>query len=273
MVIFIISVAAIYMYCLNCILERKLNTLKEQQSAQESFLSTLIHDLKTPVISQLSALKMLERGDFGSLSSEQAEIAETMYGSCKYMANLIEIILRAYSDLGKIILNKTKFNIVELVTGLCDETKCLCAEKGQIVRFHNFSEGCFVYADKLQMRRVILNLLSNAITYGYRETVIEISIKVSANSFEFYIENISKQIPSEELVKVFDKYSKTKYSHFNKSGTGLGLYLVKQIIEKHNGRVYARSDINGKCTFGFVIPNYEPLRDEKSRFPLKKSAF
>jgi two-component system phosphate regulon sensor histidine kinase PhoR len=198
---------------------------------------------------------MFEEGTFGSLNDEQEEIIELMCASCRYMANLIEIILKAYSDFGRIKLNKTKFDIAELISALYGETKGLFMEKGQTLIFHNFSQTPIIYADKLQIRRVILNLLSNAVMYGFCDTKIEITLKVSEGSCEFFVENYSKQIPPEELSKVFDKYSKTKYSHFNKAGTGLGLYLAKQIIEKHKGMVYAKSEADGKCTFGFIIPN------------------
>ncbi len=162
---------------------------------------------------------------------------------------------------------------MELVNELCEETKGLRREKNQVINLQKISEDCSIYADKLQIKRVILNLLSNAVAYGYCNTVININIKVSKNSFEFYIENVSKQIPQEELCKIFDKYYKTKDSYFNNSERGLGLYLVKQIIEKHKGRVYAKSSAGGICTFGFVIPNYLPAKNEKSRPLLKKSAF
>ena len=255
MVILLLLILALYLYYQNIVLNKKLNVLIECHKAEESNLVTLVHDLKTPTNSQLSTLKMLEDGTFGSVSHEQEEIIGLMSASCRYMANLIQMIIKAHSNSGKINLNKTNFDIIELISELCRETKSLVMEKEQTLIFHNFAEYCYVYADQLQIKRVILNLISNAIIYGYSGTKIEITLKVSEHSCELFIENYSKQIPQEELTKVFDKYSTTEYSHFNKAGTGLGLYLVKQIIEKHNGRVYAKSDKSGKCTFGFIIPN------------------
>ena len=186
-VIFMLSAGVIWLYYLNNALKKELSALKDQQSAQESFLVTLVHDLKTPTVSQLSAIKMLEGGTFGALNSEQREVMELMSGSCKYMANLIGMILKSYSDFGKISLNKTRFNIADLVTELCEETKSLRAEKKQVINLQKLSEDCFIYADKLQIKRVILNLLSNAVTYGFCNTVINININVSKNSFEVFI--------------------------------------------------------------------------------------
>ena len=272
-IIFILFITATGLSCHNFALKKRLSTLKEQQSAQEFFLTSLVHDLKTPTNSQSATLKLLKDGAFGSLTAEQTEVVELMSGSCAYMANLIEIILKAYSDFGKIILNRTKFNVADLVEELCEETKSLRMEKNQIINLRKLSEHCLIFADRLQIKRAILNLLSNALTYGYCNTVINININVSENSFEFYIENVSKQIPQEELCRIFDKYYRTRDSYYNNSEKGLGLFLVKQIIEKHKGRVYAKSNSDGICTFGFVIPNYLPAKNEKSRPLLKKSAF
>ena len=272
-IIFILFVTATGLSCHYFVLKKKINALKEQQTAQEFFLTSLVHDLKTPTNSQAAALKLLKGGTFGSLTAEQAEIAELMSSSCEYMSNLIEIILKAYSDFGKIILKRTKFNVINLVEELCEETKSLRMEKNQAINIQKLSEHCIIYADRLQIRRVILNLLSNALAYGYSNTVINININVSENSFEFFVENVGKQIPKEELCRIFEKYCKARDSYYDNSEKGLGLFLVKQIIEKHKGRVYAKSNSDGICTFGFVIPNYLPADNKKGRPLLKKSAF
>ena len=233
----------------------KLKFLREQQSAGEAFVATVVHDLKTPASSQITTLKMLKNGSLGELNEAQLEMISILLDSCNYMSCLIGTILCTYSDFGKIKLHKSEFNVVRLISEVCRETKSLLKEKGQSVALNNSSENIILYADKLQIRRVILNLLSNAVMYGFGGTEIKITTIARDNEFELYVENFSRQIPSDELAKVFDKYSKTKYSYFNRLSSGLGLYLVKCIVELHNGRVYAKSDANGKCTFGFVIPN------------------
>ena len=268
----ILIVFAVYVYWLNFSLKRSLSILKERQDAEDSFLAGVVHDLKTPTNSQLSALKMLENGYFGRLSDEQEEIVELMFGSCKYMSNLIETILNAHNNFGCIKLNKSEFDMSELLVEVCEETKGLSTERKQKIILHVPEDDLRVYADKFQIKRVVFNLLSNAITYGFCGSVIEITLKFQGRSFEFFVENMSKQIPKEELCVIFEKYTRTGYSYLNNLGTGLGLYLVKQIINLHNGRVYAKSAPNGKCTFGFVIPNYVS-ENKKCRPLLKKSAF
>ena len=99
-----------------------------------------------------------------------------------------------------------------------------------------------------------MNLLSNAINYGYRNTQITINLYEDNNNISFEIKNHSKYIPEERLADIFEKYKTTDNTRFHKTSTGLGLYLAKQIIDAHNGKIYASSDINETCTFGFSLP-------------------
>ena len=174
------------MYCLNFALKKKLNILKERQDAEESFLAAVVHDLKTPTYSQLSALKMLKNGSLGTLNKKQEEIMELMSGSCKYMSNLIETILNTHNNFGCIKLKKTEFDIKGLLEEVCEETKSLLTEKGQNIIFHYQNDCSRVCADKFQIRRVLMNLLSNAIAYGFCGSTIEISLKFQGRSFEFF---------------------------------------------------------------------------------------
>lgn len=253
---------AIYLYCQNIHLTKNLNKKLETENRKESFLATLIHDLKTPTNAQINTLNLLKNETFGKLNSQQQEMISLTQESCKYVSSLIGTIMETYNcESGTIKLNKSNFNLVELIISLCEETKNLHYEHNQIIMFNNKLKNSTIYADELQIKRVILNLLSNAITYSYKNTNIEIVLTDSNNHIEVYVKNQSKQIPEKELSTIFDKYQKTEYAHFNKTSNGLGLYLSKKIIELHNGEIYAKSEQDGTCIFGFTLPIYQ---EEKS---------
>lgn len=248
-----------------------MNYQKFVDNKKNSFLVTLVHDLKTPTYAQLNTLSMLNRGVFGKLNSEQREMISLTQESCRYMSNLIGTIMETYNcDCGEINLQKSNFDIAKLVSVVCEEADILSKENNQRIVFHNECQNPMIYADMLQMRRVVFNLLSNAVTYGFKGTVIDVVLKSYDNNIEFYVKNMSKQIPENELATVFDKYKKTKFSLSKKVGTGLGLYLVRQITELHCGRVYANSYTDGSCIFGFVVPVY--VADKKRYRFLAKSA-
>lgn len=234
---------------------------------------TLVHDLKTPTFAQFNTLNMLKNGVFGNLNTEQKQMVSLTQESCKYMSNLIGTIMESYSyDYGEIPLIKTEFDIQELIINLCNETKPLCDGNHQKYIFNNPAEVKNIYADKFQIKRVILNLLSNAITYGDKYTEIEITLDTVGNYIKFSVKNKGKYISDNELATIFDKFKKTKFSQYNHIGTGLGLYVVKKIVEQHGGRVFAISEKNGRCTFGFEIPNVIKSDNKRCQSQLKSAS-
>ena len=259
----LISGITILLYFRNINLSNKIKNEQEAEKQKQSFLATLVHDLKTPTNAQINTLKLLKSGTFGQLTTEQYHMIELTHDSCRYMSDLISTIMETYNcDYGNVHLQKSEFDISELIIELCESVKTLAMYNHQQIKF-TMNQSCTIYADKLQIKRVLQNLLSNAITYGFKNTTIEIILKTNKNSIEISIKNISKQIPQNELATIFDKFKKTNFSNFNKAGTGLGLYLSKQIVNLHNGKIYAESLDDGTCIFGFRIPAATKINDNK----------
>ena len=144
--------------------------------------------------------------------------------------------------------------ILKLIEDISEELKSLYIHNNQEIVFRKEYPKCIIHADKLQIKRVLSNLLANAITYGFDNTIITITLKCRKNHIEIIVKNISKQIPKKELNTIFDRYTKTQYAKYNKTSNGLGLYLSKKIVELHNGKIYAKSFVDGTCIFGFNIP-------------------
>lgn len=259
----LISGITILLYFRNINLSNKIKNEQEAEKQKQSFLATLVHDLKTPTNAQINTLKLLKNGTFGQLTTEQYHMIELTHDSCRYMSDLISTIMETYNcDYGNVHLQKSEFDISELIIELCESVKTLAMYNHQQIKF-TMNQSCTIYADKLQIKRVLQNLLSNAITYGFKNTTIEIILKTNRNSIEISVKNISKQIPQNELATIFDKFKKTNFSNFNKAGTGLGLYLSKQIVNLHNGKIYAESLDDGTCIFGFRIPAATKINDNK----------
>lgn len=228
---------------------------KESEAAKEAFIATLTHDLKTPTFAQMNILNMLLNGNFGKLLNEQHEMIKLMRSSCEYTANLVSTVLDTYRyENGKMKFNFEDFDIVELVSIICKSTEGLALEKQQKMTLVSTEKSCIVKADYIQIKRVLLNLLSNAITYGLKETEVKINIAVKGNQLEFSVTNKSAPISEQELETLFERFKRTKIACSNNASSGLGLYLSKQIISKHNGEIYASSTEDGICVFGFRIP-------------------
>lgn len=231
---------------------------KELDERKKTFIATMTHDLKTPTLAQINALDLLLNNYFGELSTPQRDILKQIKSSCNYMSDLIFTILDTYLyDNGSIKLKLDKFDLEELLNETTGQMSNLFLDKKQVVKIHSSASSTTIEADKFQIKRVILNLLSNANSYGYPDSDIDIYIKDTNNSSSilFDIVNKSSYIPNEALSDVFAKFKQAKYAKFRKTGTGLGLYLSKQIIDAHGGEIHASSDqANETSTFGFSIP-------------------
>lgn len=228
---------------------------KELEANKETFIATLTHDLKSPTSAQINMLNLLMKGHFGKLNPEQHEMVRLTCCSCKYISELVSTILSTYSyDCCALKLNPQNFDLVELISSLACSSEYLASDKEQNIVFNHNMKNCIIYADRLQIKRVIVNLLSNAITYGFEKSTIKIDLLKSKNFIELSIENKSRQIPESDLKKLFKRFTKTEMSHFNKASTSLGLYLSKQIIDLHKGEIYAKSYEDGTCIFGFRLP-------------------
>lgn len=228
---------------------------KEIEERKNTFVATLTHDLKTPTISQIRALDLLLGNSFGELNTEQKEIVSEIKHSCQYMNDLIFTILDTYLyDNGQTKIHLDSFNILELLNEAVNEISNLLEDKSQKISIKHNMNSDLVIADRFQIKRVIVNLIANAMSYGFRDSTIEIIIEENDSEISLYIKNKARYIPQEKLSDIFEKFKTADNAKFRKTGTGLGLYLSKQIVDAHKGKVFAQSTIDETCTFGFSLP-------------------
>ena len=237
----------------------------ESEKQKNTFVAGVTHDLKTPTNAQIKALDLLLTDKFGHLEQKQREIITEIKNSCRYMNSLIFSILDTYT--AESIQDKMEteeFDFSKLVEESVSEISYLAYEKNQKLSFSLSEKELMVNADKTQIKRVIINLIANAVYYGRSNTVIEISVSGSSDAV-FSVKNHSVYIPKEQLNSLFEKY-KTASTRPN-TGTGLGLYLSKQIILNHRGEIRAESSKDNICTFGFSIP-LKPLTLNKNKIEM-----
>ena len=231
---------------LNSLIEHK----KQLEAQKELFMATLTHDLKNPVQAQLMSLKMLKNGTFGKLSKEQDDLLDILLESSEYMQNMLYSILKTYKyDNGIIVLQKDFINIEELMNKCIKEVSMLAKSREINIIFNSFINGKKIYADYEQLRRVIGNIINNALNHSYKISDFNIILKEENNKFVFIFTNKGKPISEEKKKKIFEKY----YTDNQLNGIGLGLYFSKKVIEAHNGNIYLES--NGELTsFIFELP-------------------
>lgn len=229
---------------------------KALEEKKETFVATLTHDLKTPTIAQIKAIDLLLNQTFGTLNQNQIDFLEQIKNSCQYMYNLIFTLLDTYLyDNGQIKIHPEEFEINKLIDEAIGEISNLLIENEQNITIHSTLKNNKIMADKFQLKRVLINLLSNAINYGNYKTNIELILKEDENNIILNVKNKSDYISNDKILDLYEKFKRKDNIRFSKSGSGLGLYLSKQIISGHNGDIYAKSNKEEQsCTFGFSLP-------------------
>ena len=234
------------------------NDVLEKQ--RETFVASLSHDLKNPTIAQIRAIELILKGKFGQILPEQREIMEMLLDSCKYMNAMLCSILTTYRcEKGKIELKIEKATIRDLAEECVNEMIFLAKEKGINIIFKNMAEDT-LWVDIVQLRRVIMNLLSNSIKYGYPHTELKVKTYNEGKYTCFQLENRSPYLTPEKQEKIFAKYISFSKTH---SGVGLGLYASKKIVEAHEGTMFVQSFQDERNIFGFKIPKDSHYKNVK----------
>lgn len=234
---------------------------KKLEHQRDLFLATLSHDLKNPLQAQISSLEMLYREYYGKIDECHQEILELVIESAKYMKDMLCTLLKTYKQNNGIIqLVYSRFDILSLMTKSIREVRDLGKIKNVEIRFNSklTEDEKLMYADENQLRRVIGNMLNNAINYAFENSVVDISIKLENGFYVFDFKNESEEISESLKVNIFNKYVCGNPLESN-SGVGLDLYFCRKILEAHDGTI-SLDNIGTKNTFSIKIPKL----DEKS---------
>lgn len=232
----------------------KLDADKRLEVQRETFVVSLGHDLKNPTIAQIRALELLLKGNFGEIKAEQKEIIEMILHSCKYMSAMLSSMLATYrTEKGAVKLNSEEFSLSDLAVECTEEMIYLAKDKDVSVSIKNDCSVETAYGDTVQIKRVIMNLLSNGIKYANKESSLKIKLFNENEMTGFMFENHSPYIPEDKRESIFAQYVSFAQAH-NELGIGLGLYASKKIVEAHEGEIFVESFKDNRNIFGFKIP-------------------
>ena len=225
------------------------------ETQRETFVASLGHDLKNPTIAQIRAIELLLKGEFGAVPEDQKEILEMVLDSCRYMNGMLASLLATYrNENGIVRLNSDKFSLIDLVSECIGEMIYVAKDKDVKIAINNECKNPIIFADKVQIKRVVMNLLSNGIKYAYPKSTIKVSVYNEGNYTCFKFENNSPYIPPEKQAAIFAQYVSFAESH-KELGIGLGLYASQKIVESHDGKIFVESFKDERNIFGFKIPN------------------
>ena len=223
------------------ILIRNVTNQKELEKLREDFVATLTHDLKVPIVAESNMLDFLSNGTFGEINDKQRDVLGKMKTSNSELIELVQMLLETYkSNNTTIELYKEETSLNEFLEEVIEEMRPL-AEKNDIQLNFTAPQNTIVNIDRLQFKRVIKNLIQNALSYSESSNDIDIKTNIQGGNVYISVIDYGKGISPKDIGLVFNKYFSTS-KKYRKIGTGLGLYLSKQIIEAHDGEITVTSE-------------------------------
>ncbi len=234
------------------LLIEKNRQLEETTRDYQELLRFVTHELNNSIGSLLLNVMILTDGTVGNLSDEQHEVAELILKDVERFRDMVKNYLNiSRLERGKLICKPEKFNIKTLVVEpVVNRYKRRIIDSGFEIRW-NWPEEYIVKADRELLDICYSNLIINAIKYGkdWIEFSIKFSIKKENNGYVLGVKNGGKPIDKDKIPMLFKKFSRLVKSS---DGAGLGLYLVRKIVEQHGGKVWCESDETGTAFYMFL---------------------
>ena len=218
------------------------NNAKEAEQKKNDLIMYMAHDLKTPLTSIIGYLTLLndEKNISKELQEKYTKIALDKSLRVEELINQFFDITRY--NLHTMPINKTKLNIIYLLKQLIDECYPML-EKNNLKCVLNAPDKVDYLGDGDKLARAFGNLLKNAISYSYKDTIIEINVTEELDGLHIIFKNKGAKIPDYKLEKIFEKFYRGDEARTSTSGgAGLGLAITKEIIELHNGKISVKND-------------------------------
>jgi signal transduction histidine kinase len=241
------------------IIEEENKKLKQLDKMRKEFVNRASHELKTPLTSIHGALQLIEQMDNNILNEDMKlflDIAKKGSNRLKKLIfNLLDI---SRIDAKKFQIQKKKVNIVNLFKDCIKDMKYLLKERNLTISV-NLPKKLEVNVDQIRIEQVLINLLSNAIKNTPPYGKIFISVKANKHDLLFYVKDNGIGLTKIELDKIFQKFSRIEREieglNISAEGSGLGLYISKEIVETHGGQIWAESKgRNEGATFYVRLP-------------------
>ncbi len=235
-------------------LEKACRKLQRIDKAKTEFISIVSHQLRTPLSVMKGHLSMVNEGIYDNEPQKKKEVLEDVYEANERLIDLVNDVLNASRiQAGKVELHKEEVNIVNLCENAITRLGTSAKEKGIDILFHQpLKEISPVQIDLAKIENVLLNLIDNATKYT-SDGIIEISVKQKEKWLLIKVKDTGEGMSKEEIDKLFETFSRGGAGkRYWVQGSGLGLYIARQFIEMHGGKIWAKSAGKGKGSIFYI---------------------
>jgi two-component system phosphate regulon sensor histidine kinase PhoR len=234
----------------------EIETLKIRENYRKEFVGNVSHELKTPLFTVQGYIETLLGGAIKDKKVRKKYLKRAGKGVERLIYIVKDLDMITQLELGGLKLEKEEFNIVKLVKNIFDLLEMKANKKNISLAFDlNYKEDINVYADRERIQQVLSNLLDNSIKYGKQFGTTEVSIEhIIKNKVVVRVTDNGEGIEKVHLPRIFERFYRVDQSGSRKEGgSGLGLSIVKHIVEAHEERIYVESQIGVGSEFSFTL--------------------
>ena len=234
----------------------EIETLIIKEEYRREYLGNVSHELKTPLFTVQGYLSTLLDGAINDkkVRKKYLERAEKGVERLIYIVEDLDMISKL--EVGDVHINNTRFDIIELIQNVFDMFEMSADNKNIILMFdRKYSKAIYVKADKEKIQQVLSNLIVNSIKYGKENGTTEVTIEdLVKNKIIVRIRDNGEGIEKRNLSRIFERFYRVDKSGARSvGGSGLGLSIVKHIIEAHNEKIYLESEFKKGSEFSFTL--------------------
>ena len=238
----------------------EIETLKVREEYRREFLGNISHELKTPLFTVQGYLSTLLDGamDDKKIRKKYLERAEKGVERLVYIVEDLDMISKL--EMGDVNLELSKFNIVDLVQSVFDLLEMVADKKNIILMFdRKYNKAINVFADQEKIQQVLSNLIMNSIKYGKENGTTEVTIEdLVDDKIIVRIRDNGEGIEKQNIPRLFERFFRVdKSGARSEGGSGLGLSIVKHIIEAHGEKIYVESEFGIGSEFSFTLEKHE----------------
>lgn len=229
---------------------------KEIQKLKDQFVFIAAHELKTPVTAIRWGIEAALDEGKKTLDPELIDYLKGVQESNRRLINLVDDLLNvARIEAGTIKVEPEEVDLDKVINQTLREMRSVFVEKDIVVSFDSIKNGMRVRVDRDRFKQVMINLLSNATKYNHRGGSIEVKINKTGSKARVSVSDSGIGIKKKDMNKLFKKFSRIEDDQVREEeGTGLGLFLSQEIVEKMGGKIKAESVYGEGSTFSFTVP-------------------
>jgi signal transduction histidine kinase len=229
--------------------------LRELSEMKEEFLALTTHDLRSPLTVISGVISFFTSGRLGELTPEQQNMVAMMERNAQSLIELVNDLLDASKlESGTLRLDVASIDLVALIDEIRETMEPLAREKGIQVVEELAPNLPAIEADRPKLRRVLVNLLSNAVKFTGKGGTVTLRAAPLDDEVLVAVSDTGVGIAPEDVERLFDKYEQARSrATRGEKGTGLGLYITKQLVELHGGEIKVESEPGRGSTFSFTL--------------------